>query len=80
MNNARSVSRPNGGIVVDGQQVADTVQCCHCGGHYVPVAGSGKVRGWCFSCMGPICGPGCCECVPFEKKLELYEKGKIARL
>jgi hypothetical protein len=33
------------------------------------------VRGWCFNCMGPICGPRCVECMPEEKLLEGLEKG-----
>lgn len=32
-----------------------------------------KVRGFCLRCNGPICGPGCAECVPTEQLLENYE-------
>ncbi len=53
-----------------------TVQCCHCGGHWIPKPGSGRTRGWCQNCVGPICGPGCADCVPVEVLLENYEKGR----
>lgn len=53
---------------------ATTVQCVHCGGHYIPRPGSGNVRGFCMRCNGPVCGPGCAECVPVEVLLENYEK------
>jgi len=53
-----------------------TVQCVHCGGHFIPEPGSGRVRGFCFQCAGPICGPGCVECVPTDVYLENLEKGR----
>lgn len=53
-----------------------TMQCCHCGGHFYPQPGSGIVRGFCQRCMGPVCGPGCAECVPEEQYLENMEKGR----
>lgn len=55
-----------------------TVQCVHCGGHWIPRPGSGTVRGWCQSCAGPVCGPGCSDCVPVEQYLENMEKGMPA--
>jgi hypothetical protein len=55
---------------------AMTLQCVHCGGHWFPEPGSGKVRGLCYACNGPICGPGCAKCVPTEVLLENYEKGR----
>ena len=71
--------RPHGVILEDGQEVADTAQCCHCGAHFVVVRGSGKKRGFCFGkCKGPTCGrPECDPCVPFESRIDLYEKRKI---
>lgn len=56
--------------------VRRTVMCCHCGGQYAPQPGSGRVRGWCMNCNGPVCGPGCAECVPLEVLLQNYEKGR----
>lgn len=65
-------------IIVDGKQVASTKQCCHCGCHFVMIKGSGKLRGFCTKCAEVTCGKiGCCTCVPFEKKLELVEAGKL---
>lgn len=55
---------------------AATLQCCHCGGHFAPRPGSGTVRGFCTRCMGPVCGPGCAECVPAEQLLTNLETGK----
>lgn len=74
---------PNRGVkgvlLLDGQCIADTVQCVHCQRHYERVPGSGKVRGFCLRCMGPTCGTARCDvCVPFERKLELYEQGRLA--
>lgn len=74
-------SRPHGHWLVDGKEVADTLQCVHCGDHFVVVFGSGKRRGFCMNCNGTTCGkPGCHACIPFEKKLDLYEAGKISTL
>lgn len=71
---AQAVRKPGGAILLDGMQVADTVQCVHCGGHFVMRLGSGTVRGWCQRCHGMVCGPSCAACVPFEKKLDLVER------
>ena len=70
--------KPNGYIIIDGQEVAHTLQCCHCGIHFVSIRGSGKIRGKCFACNGITCGKQECDvCVPFEAKLEYEETGKI---
>lgn len=50
-----------------------TLQCVHCGSHFPVQPGSGKTRGFCLNCNGPVCGPSCAECVPIEKWLELME-------
>lgn len=50
-----------------------TLQCVHCGGHFPHQPGSGKIRGFCMRCNGPICGPNCQECVPWEAYLEILE-------
>lgn len=42
----------------------------------VRVAQGRNIRGFCTNCMGPVCGPGCAECVPTEQLLENYEKGR----
>lgn len=54
----------------------ETHQCVHCGGHFLLVRGSGKLRGYCARCDGLVCGPGCAECVPTEVLLENIERGR----
>lgn len=56
-----------------------TMQCRHCGKHWTVVPGSGRERGWCMKCAGPVCGAKTCmdTCLPFEKRLDLYEAGKL---
>lgn len=65
-----------GTIIVDGQEVASTLQCVHCGGHWVSMVGSGIKRGWCGNCAGPVCGEEQCmkHCVPMEKMIEQIER------
>ena len=59
----------------EGTTERDGLQCCHCNAHYVVRPGSGKARGWCLMCSAPTCGkPGCVPCIPFEKKLEAFER------
>jgi len=66
---------PKGVILQDGKEIADTLQCVHCGGHFVSVKGSGMRRGWCRHCNGITCGSQACDvCVPLEKQLEQIEK------
>lgn len=58
----------------------DTLQCVHCNAHWNVEPGSGKRRGWCPQCKGPHCGgKNCWVCVPFEKKLERWEKESAAK-
>jgi len=71
----KHVPDPHGAIIVDGHEVANTLQCCHCGCHFVSVKGSGTVRGFCLRCSAVTCGkPECDRCVPFEKQLEIIER------
>lgn len=73
---AKSERRAKGVFIVDGKEVADTLQCCHCNAHFMSVRGSGKKRSFCMNCGDVTCGgPNCIDrCIPFEKKLELIEK------
>lgn len=58
-----------------------TFACCHCNTIVIMRPGSGIQRGFCTKCTQLTCGRAeCHECVPFAKRLELYEKGKIADL
>ena len=78
INDPKFERSPHGAFIVDGREVAHTLQCRHCGRHFVSVKGSGIKRGFCLRCVGVTCGaPGCDICVPFEKRLEYHEKGKI---
>lgn len=74
----RGSLRQDGYLVVsgpDGTTEHDSLQCRHCGGHFLVVPGSGKRRGWCLMCSGPTCGKeGCVQCMPFEKRLEAFER------
>jgi len=73
-NNMFGFRNGKGAIVANGAHVADTLQCVHCGCHWIPVTGSGQKRGWCTACVGPCCGKeGCMTCIPFEAKLEIEE-------
>ena len=58
--------------------ICGTLQCVHCGAHWIPSPGSGLVRGYCGKCHGPICGANCVECVPKEQQLENMEAGRPA--
>ena len=70
--------KSNGSFIVDGIEVAHTLQCCHCGKHFVSFKGSGMIRGFCMKCMKTTCGSIKCDnCLPFERRLDLYEKGLI---
>jgi hypothetical protein len=58
-------------------QEVGTLQCCHCQAHWTLKPGSGNVRGFCFKCNGPVCGPKCAgKCVPAEQMLENMETGR----
>ena len=73
---ARSIRRASGAILIDGHHVADTVQCVHCGTHWVPQRGSGRLRGFCLRCGGVTCGAASCDaCVPFEQRLDRRDGG-----
>lgn len=73
--------KPSGAIIIDGMHVADTMTCVHCGHLWIPIKGSGIIRGWCTNCNGPLCGShDCFECKDFRKKLDEYEKGKLKTL
>lgn len=81
-----SARKPDGCSIITDPSMScavhqDTVQCCHCDAHYAVDPGSGSTRGFCMSCMAPTCGgDACCTCIPFEKKLAMYERGDIASL
>lgn len=66
--------KPAGHIIIvgDGPKIeADTLQCVHCGKHWIVVRGSGIRRGFCMRCNGVTCGAHACEtkCEPEEVKI-----------
>jgi hypothetical protein len=64
-----------------GRVERDTHQCCHCGGHFDYVPGSGKIRGFCTKCMKITCGAeACMECFPIEARMEALESGRTSDL
>lgn len=66
--------KEHGGIIIGGMQVASTLQCPHCGGHFESIPGSGKRRTFCLRCQAVTCGnPACDACIPVEAKLEFAE-------
>lgn len=72
----KRVEKIAGAIFIDGVQVAETLQCCHCGMHWQRKPGSGTLRGYCMKCNAVLCGKAECmsECRPFEKWLEEVER------
>ena len=71
---------PSGHVIISapGKQTIEreTLQCVHCGMHWVREPGSGKERGWCMCCHGVTCGAQACNaCVPLEARIEIMEGG-----
>jgi hypothetical protein len=62
-----STLKPAGGLLEDGRQVADLLQCCHCQYTWRLQPGSGRLRGFCYRCMRVTCGkPECMVCRPAD--------------
>lgn len=80
---SHSVLRPHGVIIITDPALnreihMDAMSCVHCQELWVVVPGSGKTRGFCLKCMGPICGEKCAECTgPWEKRMERIEAGIV---
>lgn len=69
--NAKHERNPHGLIFSNGREVGTTLQCPHCGGHFLSVKGSGHRRTFCFKCMAVTCGQRECDpCKPFMAELE----------
>lgn len=63
---------------VSGTVEYDTRSCPHCGGHFVIVPGSGRLRHFCTLCNAPTCDKArCYEHDPFARRLDLVESGKL---
>lgn len=50
----------HGLVIVDGKEVATTLRCPHCGGHFVSRKGSGTTRQFCLKCSEVCCGEAYC--------------------
>lgn len=71
---AKHERKPHGIIFVNGQEVATTLQCPHCMGHFVSRKGSGHRRTFCMKCMEVTCGaPQCDECKPFAAEFGISQ-------
>lgn len=72
--------RPHGVLYIryeDGRrEERDILTCAHCQATWIVEPGSGKRRGWCLKCGGPLCGKAPCmaSCVPFERWLDSVER------
>ncbi|MEM3169996.1 MAG: hypothetical protein QW838_04410 [Candidatus Nitrosotenuis sp.] len=77
----KAVKKPAGAVMLDGKQFGDTLRCVHCSAHWVVQPGSGKRRGFCIKCKGPLCGSPLCvdTCIPLEARLAGWEKGLSKR-
>lgn len=72
--NAKHERKPHGIIFANGQEVATTLQCPHCGGHFMSLKGSGHRRTFCMRCMAVTCGNFVCDpCKPFARELEDFQ-------
>jgi len=68
--------KPHGTMLINGVEVAHTLQCPHCNAHFISRKGSGHRRTYCMLCNAVTCGhPDCDRCIPWEKKMELMERG-----
>jgi len=75
MANERFEREAHGAVIIDGKEVASTLQCPHCGLHFISYRGSGKRRFYCWKCAAITCGlPACDHCVPTEKMLKEIER------
>ena len=59
----------------DTNREGETLQCVHCGKHWIREPGSGRRRGFCLKCHGVTCGGQECVavCLPFEARIDLEE-------
>lgn len=77
----KATSRNEAGTVImtlqDGGVVESaTLQCVHCGTHWLYGSDKTVDRGYCGQCQGPVCGRKCAKCIPQEQWLENVEKGR----
>lgn len=73
---AKHEKHAHGLVIVDGKEVATTLQCPHCGGHFVSRKGSGKRRDYCLKCDAICCGG---EMTPYPYCHPDYYHGVLGR-
>jgi len=62
-----STLKPHGYVISKRRDIdevdfeGDTIQCCHCGMHWIFKPGSGRVRGYCLLCNAITCGHPRCD-------------------
>lgn len=61
--------KPDGVFLYNGIEVAHTLKCPHCGGHFISRKGSGHKRRFCLKHMAPICDNPYCNarCIDAER-------------
>lgn len=69
---AKHERRPHGVVFVNGMEVATTLQCPHCGSHFVSRKGSGHRRTWCMKCEAVTCGR--VECDPCSNFIDTLKR------
>lgn len=64
---AKHERQPHGLVIVNGKEVATTLQCPHCSAHFISRTGSGHRRSFCMRCMAVTCGAHACVtgCAPW---------------
>lgn len=74
-NDAKWERHPHGIVIVNGREVATTLQCCHCGLHFVSRKGSGITRGFCMRCEAVTCGKKECveACRPWVESMGMSQ-------
>lgn len=76
--NVKHEMKAHGAWMVDGIEVASTLQCPHCDAHFVSLRDSRVERLWCSHCSAVTCGkPECNVCIPYMRKLEILEKSTL---
>ncbi len=61
---AKHERHAHGIVISNGKEVATTLQCPHCGGHFISKKGSGHRRTFCTYHMGVTCGERDCDPCP----------------
>jgi hypothetical protein len=76
---AKHERHPHGIVIVNGQEVACTLMCPHCGEHFVSRKGSGIRRSFCMRHEAVTCGKPAClkDCVDIYSEYGLLSAPEI---